>query len=42
VAKYGICDEDIYNFDEIEFLMDIFSSVKVVTSSERYGRPCIK
>jgi hypothetical protein len=42
VVKYGICDEDIYNFDETEFLMGILSSVKVVTSSERRGRPRTK
>jgi hypothetical protein len=42
ITKYEICDEDIYNFDETGFLMGMFSSVKVVTSSERCGRPRIK
>ena len=39
VAKYGICDEDIYNFDETGFLMGMISTTKVVTSSERRTRP---
>jgi hypothetical protein len=42
MVKYGICDKDIYNFDEIGFLMGILSNVKVVTSSECYNRPYTK
>ena len=38
--KYAIQEEDIYNFNETGFLMDILSSVKVVTSSEYCGQPC--
>ena len=34
-AKYGIVDEDIYNFDETGFLMGQISTTKVVTSSDR-------
>lgn len=37
--KYGILDEDIYNFDETGFMMGIASGMsKVVTSSDRVGR----
>src|SRR6195952_1477141 len=36
-AKYGIVDEDIYNFDETGFLMGQISTTKIVTSSERCG-----
>jgi hypothetical protein len=35
VAKYGIADADIYNFDETGFMMGIISTGTVVTSSER-------
>ena len=35
VAKYGILDEDIYNFDETGFQMGVISTAKVVTSAER-------
>jgi hypothetical protein len=35
VAKYGVADEDIYNFDETGFQMGVISTGKVVTSSER-------
>ena len=38
-AKYGILDEDTYNFDETGFMMGQVSSRSVVTSSERHGRP---
>jgi len=37
--KYGIVDEDTYNFDESGFLMGIIGSQLVVTASERRGRP---
>ena len=42
VAKYGIKEVDIYNFDEIGFLIGMLSSVKVVISFERCGQPCTK
>jgi hypothetical protein len=38
-AKYGICDEDIYNFDETGFQMGQIRSATVVTLSERSSRP---
>jgi hypothetical protein len=39
IDKYAIQDADIYNFDETGFQMGILSGAKVVTSSERRGRP---
>jgi hypothetical protein len=39
VAKYGIAEEDIYNFDEAGFLMGVIVIVKVVTSSESRNCP---
>ena len=38
-AKYGILDEDTYNFDESGFQMGIIYQQKVVTGSERRHRP---
>lgn len=38
-AKYGILDEDTYNFDETGFTMGAGGNVKVVTASERRNRP---
>ena len=40
-AKYGILDEDIYNFDKTGFAMGIISTTMVVTSSDRRGRPTL-
>jgi hypothetical protein len=37
--KYGICDEDIYNFDETGFQMGQIGSSTVITSSGRFTRP---
>jgi hypothetical protein len=39
ISKYGIHEEDIYNFDETGFLMGQISSEMVVTNAERKGRP---
>ena len=39
VAKYGILDEDMYNFDETGFMMGMISTTMVVTSSDRRARP---
>jgi DDE superfamily endonuclease/Tc5 transposase DNA-binding domain len=39
IDKYGIQEEDIYNFDETGFVMGQISSEMVVTSSERQNRP---
>jgi hypothetical protein len=38
-AKYGICDKDVYNFDEAGFIMGKITTQLVVTGSERRGRP---
>jgi hypothetical protein len=38
-AKYGIPDEDIYNFNETGFQMGVISTGVVVTGSERRNRP---
>jgi hypothetical protein len=38
IAKYGIVEDDIYNFDETGFMMGIISTAMVVTSSERRGK----
>ena len=35
IAKYGIVDEDIYNFDETGFQMGVISTAKVVTAAEK-------
>jgi len=34
IAKYGIQDTDIYNFDETGFMMGVISTAIVVTSSD--------
>jgi hypothetical protein len=39
IAKYGITEEDIYNFDETGFLMGVIALGMVATSSKRHGRP---
>jgi hypothetical protein len=41
VAKYGIQEADIYNFDEIGFMMGKISTNMIVTSSKRRTRPKI-
>ena len=38
-TKYGICNEDVYNFDEAGFIMGKITTQLVVTGSERRGRP---
>jgi hypothetical protein len=38
-AKYGIVDEDIYNFDEAGFQMGVIGSSMVITGSERRQAP---
>lgn len=37
-AKYGIQDQDFYNFDETGFMMGIISGSTVVTGATRQGR----
>jgi hypothetical protein len=39
IHKYGIIEEDIYNFDETGFIMGQISSEMVITSAERQNRP---
>ncbi|KFY06347.1 hypothetical protein V491_08688, partial [Pseudogymnoascus sp. VKM F-3775] len=39
VAKYGIDENDIHNFDETSFQMGVIATAKVVTSSDRAGQP---
>jgi hypothetical protein len=38
-AKYGICDDNVWNFDEAGFMMGKITTQLVVTGSERRGRP---
>jgi hypothetical protein len=38
IAKYGILEEDIYNFDETGFQIGVIATAKVVTGTERGGR----
>jgi hypothetical protein len=38
-ARYGICNEDVYNFDKAGFMMGKITTQLVVTASERRGRP---
>ena len=43
IAKYGIQEEDIYNFDETGFQMGVITTAKVITGSERAGKPvCVQ
>ena len=37
-AKYGIPDEDVYNFDETGFQIGVIDTTKVVTGSQRAGK----
>lgn len=39
MRKYGIVPDDIYNFDEIGYAMGIIGTTRVVTRSDRRGRP---
>ena len=39
INKYGIQEQDIYNFDETGFQMGQISASMVVTASDRQGRP---
>lgn len=39
--RYGILDQDIYNFDETGFAIGIAGTSKVVTSSDTIGRPAL-
>lgn len=37
-AKYGVVDEDIYNFHETRFMMAIIFPGMVVSTSDGYGK----
>jgi hypothetical protein len=37
--KYGICNDDTYNFDEAGFIMGKIITQLIVTRSERRGQP---
>ena len=39
VAKYGIYDNDIYNFDETRFTIGKISIEIVIITSDQRGRP---
>jgi hypothetical protein len=39
IAKYGIADADIYNFDETGFMMGQIIALMVITSSNRRRKP---
>lgn len=38
IAKFGIVEDDIYNFDETGFVIGIVSTSRVVTTSDRRGK----
>ena len=38
-AKYGIYDEDVYNFNEASFMIGKITTQLVITASERRARP---
>ena len=40
-AKYGIPDEDVYNFDETGFQMGVIGTAQVVTGSQRTGKALV-
>jgi hypothetical protein len=42
MAKYGIDESDMWNFDETGFMIGVISSAIVVTTSDRQGRAKIK
>jgi hypothetical protein len=39
IAKYGILEDDIWNFDETGFMMGMIGSGIVITGAERRGKP---
>jgi hypothetical protein len=39
--KWGILDEDTYNFDETGFQMGVIATARVLTRSDRRGRPVL-
>ena len=41
IAKWGITDEDIYNFDETGFAMGIVATARVITQADKRSRPSL-
>jgi hypothetical protein len=41
IIEYSILDDDIYNFNKTGFQMGVIVTVKVVTGTDRAGRPRI-
>lgn len=39
ITQYGILDKDIFNFDEIGYQMGVIATAKVITGTDRAGRP---
>jgi hypothetical protein len=39
IAKYGIADADIYNFDETGFMMGQITASMIVTNFNKKGKP---
>jgi hypothetical protein len=37
-VKYGILEQDVYNFNEVGFTMGVIATAKVVTSLEAKSR----
>jgi hypothetical protein len=38
VVKYSILEQDIYNFDEVDFVIGVITTTKVVISLEAKSR----
>ncbi|KGY15831.1 hypothetical protein PABG_11067 [Paracoccidioides brasiliensis Pb03] len=41
IERYDNVNENIYNFDEIDFQMRVISTVKMMTESEKHDRPVL-
>lgn len=42
ITKYGVLQEDIFNFEKTGFQMGVISTSKVITTSDRMGKPRTK
>jgi hypothetical protein len=42
IAKYGVAEDDIFNFNETGFQIGVISTSKVITLLDRKGRLRIK
>jgi hypothetical protein len=40
-VRYGIADQDVFNFDETGFMIGVASTSKVITSSDTVGRATV-